>query len=96
MIKSWHDDDTESVFYRNRPRGLPADPGFLRTAHRKLVQLDRAVQLRDMKSPPGNKLHPLEKDREGQWAIWINSKYRLIWEWRDGDAYRVEIEDYHP
>lgn len=95
MIKSWHDDDTEAVFYRKYAKRLPAVKGFLRKALKQLQQLDAATDLTDMKSPPGNKLHPLEREREGQWAVWINGKWRIVWTWRDGDAYDVEITDYH-
>jgi proteic killer suppression protein len=65
------------------------------TARRKLRMLDAAADLKDLKAPPNNKLHPLKKDREGQWAIWINDQYRLCFEWYDGDAFDVEITDYH-
>jgi len=54
-----------------------------------------AVELRDLQSPPNNKLHPLGRARKGQHAIWINDKYRVCFRWRSGDAYEVEITDYH-
>ncbi len=57
--------------------------------------LDAAKRLDDLKAPPGNKLHPLLKKRTGQHAIWINDKYRVCFTWKDGDAYDVEITDYH-
>ena len=53
------------------------------------------MRLDDLKVPPGNKLHSLKKDREGQHAIWINRQYRVCFRWKDGHAYDVEITDYH-
>ena len=58
--------------------------------------IDAAHELRDLKVPPNNKLHPLVDDRAGQHAIWVNDKYRLCFRWQDGDAYDVEFVDYHP
>jgi toxin HigB-1 len=57
--------------------------------------IEAATQLDDLKVPPGNKLHRLEDDREGQHAIWINDQYRVCFEWKDGHAHNVEITDYH-
>jgi proteic killer suppression protein len=54
-----------------------------------------AAKLGDLKVPPGNKLHKLDKDREGQYAIRINDQYRVCFVWRDGNAYDVETTDYH-
>jgi len=51
--------------------------------------------LTDFRSPPGNKLHPLEHDRKGQHAIWVNDRVRVCFEWKDGGAENVEIVDYH-
>jgi len=57
--------------------------------------LDAATRLDDLKVPPGNKLHSLKKDREGQHAVWINRRYRVCFRWKDGHAHDVEITDYH-
>lgn len=95
MIKGFADDETYQIFLGRRARRLPADPGFVRTARRKLAMLDQAQQLIDLKSPPSNRLHPLEHDRAGQHAIAVNMQYRVCFTWRDGDAYDVEICDYH-
>ena len=57
--------------------------------------VDAAAQLDDLKVPPGNRLHALTGDRKGQHAIRINDQYRVCFEWRDGNAYEVEITDYH-
>ena len=71
-------------------------PANLRlVAERKLSMLDAAVRLDDLKSPPGNRLHALANDRKSQHAIWLNDQYRICFAWREGDAYEVEIVDYH-
>ncbi|MFZ2101761.1 MAG: type II toxin-antitoxin system RelE/ParE family toxin [Oricola sp.] len=93
MIKSFADAATEDVYNGKCPAGFPSN--ILKVARRKLAMVDAAADLKDLKSPPGNKLHPLENDRAGQHAIWINSKYRVCFEWREGDAHKVEITDYH-
>jgi proteic killer suppression protein len=64
-------------------------------ALRKLRQLDAATTLSDLASPPGNRLEPLQGKRKGQHSIRINDQWRLCFVWLDGDAYRVEIVDYH-
>ena len=60
-----------------------------------MIQLDSAVSLEDLKVPPGNRLHPLDKDRKGQYSISINMQYRICFRWKDGNATEVEITDYH-
>jgi proteic killer suppression protein len=93
MIRSFRDRATEEVSHGRCPKGFP--PDILSVARRKLRMIDAAHELKDLKSPPGNKLHPLTEDRAGQHAIWINDQFRVCFEWRDGDAYNVEITDYH-
>lgn len=93
MIRSFRDARTEQVFHGECPKGFPKS--LLSVARRKLAMINAAHELKDLKSPPGNKLHPLYKDREGQHAIWINAQYRVCFIWRDGDAYEVEVTDYH-
>ena len=93
MIRSFRDNATEAVYRGVCPNGFPAN--ILKVARRKLKMLDAAHELRDLRAPPSNKLHPLHHDREGQHAISINDQYRLCFEWREGDAYNVEIADYH-
>ena len=66
-----------------------------RVAQRKLRQLDSATTLLDLASPPGNRLEALRRDRRGQHSIRINDRWRICFLWRDGDAYNVEIVDYH-
>jgi proteic killer suppression protein len=57
--------------------------------------VDAAKQLDDLRAPPGNKLHALSKERQGQHAIWINRQYRVCFTWQNDDAYDVQISDYH-
>jgi len=64
-------------------------------AFRKLRMLNRALTLADLRVPPGNRLEMLRGDREDQYSIRINEQWRICFEWRDGDAYNVEIVDYH-
>ena len=67
----------------------------LRLGLRKLLVLDAADALEDLRVPPGNRLEKLKGDRSGQYSIRINDQWRICFEWRDGDAYSVEITDYH-
>lgn len=66
-----------------------------RAAQRKLVMLDAAEDLRDLAVPPGNRLEKLSGDREGQYSIRINERWRICFRWAEGDAYDVEVVDYH-
>lgn len=93
MIRSYKDKMTEAVADGKSPKGFPSD--LIKAARRKLVMLDSAVVLDDLRSLPGNKLHPLEKDRAGQHAIWINDQFRLCFRWTDAGPEDVEITDYH-
>lgn len=70
-------------------------PDLWRVALRKLVQLDAAVSLADLRVPPGNRLEKLAADRAGQYSIRINDQWRVCFVWRDRDAHEVEIVDYH-
>ncbi|MEM9393273.1 MAG: type II toxin-antitoxin system RelE/ParE family toxin [Pseudomonadota bacterium] len=91
-IKSFACKHTAALFARERVRQFV---NIERVALRKLKMVHAAARLEDLKSPPGNKLHPLTKDRAGQHAIWINDQFRVCFRWNDGDAYDVEITDYH-
>jgi len=93
MIKSFRDRDTERLFKRERIRRLP--PRLHRSALRKLLILDAAERLADLRVPPGNRLEKLKGDRAGQHSIRINDQWRICFRWRDGDAHDVEIADYH-
>lgn len=93
MIKSFADKDTEAVFKGRFSRRLPQ--GIQRTALRKLVQLHAAATLDFLRVPPANYLEKLSGDRAHQWSIRINDQWRVCFEWRDGNAWNVEIVDYH-
>lgn len=92
MIRSFADKETERVFLREKTKvALPLQ----RAALRKLLLLDAAQSLDDLRVPPGNRLEKLAADREGQYSIRINEQWRICFAWRDGDAFEVEIVDYH-
>jgi len=92
-IKTFATDITKAVYDGECPRGFPAN--LQKVTRRKLRMIDAAHELKDLKVPPNNKLHSLDKDRAGQHAIWVNDQYRLCFKWQDGDAYDVEFTDYH-
>jgi proteic killer suppression protein len=93
MIKSFADKETEKIYRRNYSKKIPED--IHRRAYRKLLQVDLMDVLEELRSPPGNRLEKLKGDREGQHSIRINQQWRICFEWKDGDAYEVEIADYH-
>ena len=93
MIKSFRDRDTERLFQRRPVRKLGA--GVQRVALRKLRMLDAATTLDDLRLPPGHRLEKLRGERAGQHSIRINQQWRICFRWRSGDAYEVEIVDYH-
>lgn len=92
MIKSFRSQDTERLHHRESVKRFKS---IERALLRKLRQLDAAHQLSDLASPPGNRLEALRGDRKGQHSIRVNDQWRLCFLWRDGDAYEVEITDYH-
>jgi proteic killer suppression protein len=92
MIRTFADEETEEVFQRHHSRKFGASE---RVAFRKLRQIHSASWIEELRVPPGNRLERLRGDREGQWSIRINEQYRICFEWRDSDAYQVEIVDYH-
>ena len=93
MIRTFKDKETKKVFERQWSRKLPA--GIQDKAYQRLVMLHKSSNLRDLRIPPGNRLEKLSGDRSGQWSIRINDQWRICFEWRDDDAYNVEITDYH-
>jgi len=93
VIRSFRGRDTEELYDRGRPRRLPVS--ILRTALRKLAMLNAATTLADLRAPPGNRLEKLAGDRQGQYSIRINDQWRVCFVWLEGDAYEVEITDYH-
>ncbi|MDE2726244.1 MAG: type II toxin-antitoxin system RelE/ParE family toxin [Gemmatimonadetes bacterium] len=93
MIRSFKDRETRRIFQRIRSRKLPSD--IQQTALRKLRMLNRSTTLADLRVPPANRLEKLRGDRIGQYSIRINDQWRICFTWRNGDAYNVEIVDYH-
>lgn len=93
MIRSFRDRETEKVFNREPSRRWSRD--LQRVARRKLLMLDAAETLADLRVPPGNRLEKLSGDREGQHSIRINDQWRICFRWGAGDAQDVEIVDYH-
>lgn len=93
VIKSFADRETEDLFLHGRSRRLP--PDIVRRAIRKLEYIELAVRIEDLRSPPGNRLHDLSRDRAGQHAIAVNDQWRICFRFFDGDAFEVEITDYH-
>ena len=93
MIKSFRDKESEKVFNRQLSGKLPQN--IQRVARKKLVILDAAMVLNDLRIPPGNRLEALKGERKGQHSIRINEQWRVCFIWSDGDAYDVEITDYH-
>ena len=93
MIASFRDRDTEKLWRSGISRRLPAR--LCRSAFKKLAILNAAVALESLKVPPGNRIESLKGDRAGQHSIRINDQYRICFEWKNGNAYEVEIVDYH-
>jgi len=93
MIRSFHSRLTEQLFARERVSKLP--PAIQKIALRKLVLLDAAVTIDDLRIPPGNRLEKLKGVRKKQHSIRINDQWHICFEFRDGNAYNVEIVDYH-
>ncbi len=93
MIQSYRNTETRRVANRERCKRFPAD--IQRRAQAKLMILNNARDLNDLRVPPGNRLEALAGDREGQHSIRINDQWRICFVWREGHAYRVEIVDYH-
>jgi toxin HigB-1 len=93
VIVSFACRQTEMIFRRLRPKRLPLE--IARLALRKLVMLDSAARLDDLRVPPGNRLEALKSDRRGQFSIRVNDRWRICFLWREGNAYEVEMVDYH-
>jgi proteic killer suppression protein len=93
MIKTFADKHTATLHSSGKSRRLP--PDLVSRALRRLEYIDLAVSLDDLKVPPSNRLHILKDDRSGQYSISINDQWRICFVFLDGDAYDVEITDYH-
>lgn len=92
MIRNFRCKESEKVFSRQRSRKFG---GIQRIALRKLLMLDAAESLNDLRIPPSNQLEKLAGDRQGRHSIRINDQWRVCFRWRAGDAHDVEIVDYH-
>jgi proteic killer suppression protein len=93
MIRSFRDAETQRLFEREPSARIPAH--LRRVALRKLLLLDAAESLDDLRVPPGNRLEKLVGDRRGQCSIRVNDQYRICFLWHDGNAHDVELVDYH-
>ncbi len=93
MIKTFADKHTATLYASGKSRRLP--PDLVNRALRRLEYIDLAASLDDLKVPPSNRLHTLKDDRSGQHSISINDQWRVCFVFMDGDAYDVEITDYH-
>jgi proteic killer suppression protein len=93
MIKSFDDKRTAALFLGLTPKGVGSD--IVRRAKAKLDLIDAAASLEFLRSPPGNQLEALKRDRVGQHSIRVNDQWRICFVWRDGNAYDVEFCDYH-
>ena len=93
MIRSFKCKDTAKIFDTGFSRKFPAS--ILKSAIIRLAMINRSGKLEDLRIPPSNHLEKLTGDREGQYSIRINDKYRVCFRWQENNAYDVEIVDYH-
>lgn len=93
MIQSFASAETEHFFTTGKSRRLP--PEILKRAAMRLIQLNAATRVEDLRIPPSNRLEALLHDRAGQWSIRINDQWRICFRFENGDAHNVEIVDYH-
>ena len=93
MIQTFGDKESERLFRREPVKKFP--PPVQRPALRKLLLLDAAESLDDLRAAPGNRLEKLRGKRKGQYSIRINDQWRVCFRWEAGDAYDVQITDYH-
>ncbi len=93
MIRNFASAETEQFFVSGKSRRFPTE--ILKRAAMRLTQLDAATRIEDLRLPPSNRLEALAHDRAGQWSIRINEQWRVCFRFENGDAYDVEIVDYH-
>ena len=93
MIKTFADAQRHELYLTGKARRVP--PDVASRAVRKLEQVNAALRVEDLMVPPGNRLHPLEGDRRGQYSISVNDQWRICFRFEDGDAYEVEFCDCH-
>jgi proteic killer suppression protein len=93
MIKTFADKDSQEIYIKGKSKRIA--PDIIKRAIRRMEYIDFATCLEDLKVPPSNRLHALKGDRKGQFAISINDQWLVCFKFVDGDAYDVEITDYH-
>jgi toxin HigB-1 len=93
VIRSFADAETERFYTTGRSRRVP--PEIRARAAMRLMQINAAIGVEDMRQPPSNRLEALKGDRKGKWSIRINEQWRVCFRFSAGDAYEVEIVDYH-
>jgi proteic killer suppression protein len=93
VIRTFGDGETERFYTEGRSRRMPTE--IRRRAAMRLLQLNAATRVEDLRLPPSNRLEPLRGDRAGQWSIRINAQWRVCFRFENGDAFDVEIVDYH-
>ena len=93
MIRSFADKETQRLFRGRKSKAVP--PELRERALSKLLVLNAATNIEDLRAPPGNRLEKLRGDREGQYSIRVNRQYRVCFSWIGADAHDVEITDYH-
>jgi len=93
MIVDFKCSETRKIFGREYSKKLPSD--IQRVIYRKLLMLDAAKSLEDLKVPPANRLERLSGDRAGQYSIRVNRQYRICFRWEAGSVSGVEVVDYH-
>ncbi len=93
MIKTFANKETQQLYIKGKSKHVPSD--LIRRAVRRLEYINLAKKIEDLRVPPSNRLHALKGNREGQFSISINNQWRICFRYIDGDAYDVEIADYH-
>ena len=93
MIRSFADAETGRFFATGKSRRLPTE--IRARAAMRLIQLNAASRIDDLRIPPSSRLEALKHDRAGQWSLRINDQWRICFQFADGDAFDVEITDYH-
>ncbi len=93
MIKTFADKETQALFVKGKSKRLP--PDLIQRAIRRLEFIHWATDINDLRVPPSNRLHALKGNREGRYSISINDQWRICFGFINGDAFDVEITDYH-
>ena len=93
MIETFADKETQQLFITGKSKRLP--PDLIKRTVRRLEYIHYAIAINDLRVPPSNRLHALKGERKGQHSISINEQWRICFKFIDGDAYDVEVTDYH-